>query len=1153
MLVRLLVPVVGPCHRVHNNICLFDNIATSTTSTTTPEPTTLPPSEVLYAQTSDYHWDQFHKNSTKKYGGWKAPEGLGQGPFGFGKSTAFKDGQCLEDSNWEKNGVDGDGNQLDFDPCMWNPENCTDGISFSVWEQMVYSSDVVTKEGGFEKRYVFSTGADFKRSNGQSWPGIAILHEGPDLVAVVSTGKRVWELRVTGQLMNNTWVEIGIRFKMPDLRDPKLASKGEAGLEKMGGLEMFINLEKVGQTILPESTERGSTMWIPQPRLTKGGVITGKKVKKLGCSPLPECEDTDTCCEYVGDTAPVMFMGCHQNAEMKELGKPPSYFAGNAQFDEIVIWKKRLAPHEVSFFLGGYSDEFADINADQFGAMLGNVDLGDASQAAAAQAVLQAMLMGPPTTIPPFPTRTRKPNQKTTLAAKEETTTLTTTTIALENIIESLRKKQLGTQAIMSSMLSVDAVSEGQDPEEVEGRFSLAIVASALLTGNVENKEKWDAVHKVPHEEGAPKTVRELENYMVAWVGSVNTSAENLNTDGTGVGHWKTEYFDSGENTMKYATKAEDMVLNVDKIPIQTMREDADGDGKPDDVRQYYPDYTGWEWDDAKALWDNLRDNFTVPTGMYQDQEGCNNKPLTILTALYNGLGAVAPHRRNPVKIRSKVFKIDSKVISVRVKANSDPVEGDITKVYKCEPDKKFMKWNPVKMTLWHKEARKAKRTLLWHKDDYWEGLEVRHCVWWNEKFGTNGAWDTVGCEMKMTSVEKSECWCSPLGSYAVLAELLEAPDPDNNAIWIIVIKWMGIIIGTITLSILIFVVFFSVVVGEMFHQIRMYSCLAYLIANIIMMMTDMGVCDGRHSNMAISMMLMYFYQAAMWWNMCEAHATFKGVTSGLINGRTKVYAPIAWGLPLICIGFLCFWYGELLGTHPFCFISWEKPVVRLFFIYNSLCFFLTFIFVGIVIFNIMRVQSHNKDTVAYLKDQVKGHIVTSILFAILWCYGLLGSQAYMRNPELELPNLMPLFQIINGWFGVILFLLLGVWSKRFMVGLHSQAAEKREKLQKMKEIKGGGTKYEDSVASDKVALGSPDDANSKPSTAAPSPASSRPASPATSRPVTAATSRPATAAASRPTTAAASRPVTVQTSQPPSTDIPVDQDNAEDTPDAPV
>lgn len=158
-----------------------------------------------------------------------------------------------------------------------------------------------------------------------------------------------------------------------------------------------------------------------------------------------------------------------------------------------------------------------------------------------------------------------------------------------------------------------------------------------------------------------------------------------------------------------------------------------------------------------------------------------------------------------------------------------------------------------------------------------------------------------------------------------------------------------------------------------------------------------------------------------------------------------------------------------------------------------------------------------------------------------------------MRNPELELPNLMPLFQIINGWFGVILFLLLGVWSKRFMVGLHSQAAEKREKLQKMKEIKGGGTKYEDSVASDKVALGSPDDANSKPSTAAPSPASSRPASPATSRPVTAATSRPTTAAASRPTTAAASRPVTVQTSQPPSTDIPVDQDNAEDTPDAPV
>merc|ERR1719384_2099580 len=97
-------------------------------------------------------------------------------------------------------------------------------------------------------------------------------------------------------------------------------------------------------------------------------------------------------------------------------------------------------------------------------------------------------------------------------------------------------------------------------------------------------------------------------------------------------------------------------------------------------------------------------------------------------------------------------------------------------------------------------------------------------------------------------------------------------------------------------------VVFLSVVVGEMFHQIRMDTCIAYMVANIFFLLGDTDLCQDRHNNMALSMALMFFYQAAFWWNMCEAHATFKGITSGLINGRTSVYLPIAWGGPLICV-----------------------------------------------------------------------------------------------------------------------------------------------------------------------------------------------------------------------------------------------------------
>ena len=75
-----------------------------------------------------------------------------------------------------------------------------------------------------------------------------------------------------------------MRWKTPDLKKPDLALT-EEGREKMGGLEMFVGgfpdittgdagVRKVGQTILPESTDRGSPRWTAQePLLVDGQVI----------------------------------------------------------------------------------------------------------------------------------------------------------------------------------------------------------------------------------------------------------------------------------------------------------------------------------------------------------------------------------------------------------------------------------------------------------------------------------------------------------------------------------------------------------------------------------------------------------------------------------------------------------------------------------------------------------------------------------------------------------------------------------------------------------------------------------------------------------------------------------------------------------------
>merc|ERR550525_1532528 len=52
---------------------------------------------------------------------------------------------------------------------------------------------------------------------------------------------------------------------------------------------------------------------------------------------------------------------------------------------------------------------------------------------------------------------------------------------------------------------------------------------------------------------------------------------------------------------------------------------------------------------------------------------------------------------------------------------------------------------------------------------------------------------------------------------------------------------------------------------------------------------------------------------------------------------------------------------------------------------------------------------------------------------------------------------MMPLFQIFNGWFGVILFLALGMWSKRFKIALNAQAEEKKRMMEEKKKKMGGG------------------------------------------------------------------------------------------------
>lgn len=109
-------------------------------------------------------------------------------------------------------------------------------------------------------------------------------------------------------------------------------------------------------------------------------------------------------------------------------------------------------------------------------------------------------------------------------------------------------KAQMGTQEALSSMLKSEC-SQSRTPEDAEKRFALAKVAAKILSGEEDNAERWRCVEQLnPDEEGAPRILRQIEDYMLSFVGCVNISADQSNSP----------YFNAKRGTLNFKTFGND-------------------------------------------------------------------------------------------------------------------------------------------------------------------------------------------------------------------------------------------------------------------------------------------------------------------------------------------------------------------------------------------------------------------------------------------------------------------------------------------------------------------------------------------------------------------------------------------------------------------
>jgi len=1015
---------------------------------------TLPPYPVDYQSTATYYWPNIVENLTQisdpLHAGldtWESEPA--SGPFGFDAALKLDGTQCVTDGKFKRS----------TDKCIENPIHCTKGLSFAVWEKVEHPMDIVNDPNNmdqFKKKYILSTGADYDEDVQKSVPGFAIYHHGMDLIAIVSTGEDVWELTVRGQLTNKTWQSIGIRWDWPNLDETVTLLP-----EERGGLELYVNLEKVGQSVLP----------VPRPGYNPGNGSAGSEVPGawdvMPPLTIPAKDSAGNIVAGKYDGAPIMTFGCHydQMEGGSMLPSPKFDHFHEASIDEVAIWTRRLdinkTHDETLYFLGGYVKELEDLSPEGFSELLKSVDMTDPDQAEAAGSMSAKLLSAPEKEdAPPVPTTTSNPEEiadgKAALESNPASQKLSWK--------ETEKNKQLLLLNLYKGLLNTDGVKDGALPKHIDSRFSNIPIAAKLLSCKKENDVRWKIVQEDEDQPGSSELVQQLEHYALSYMGSSNISFYD-----------DTQYFKANISEYVAHLKSEEMFMSVQKMNMQRLR----FRGPVFNVHAYKEPYK--DWNQARALWDNPRDEIRMPTDMWADNELCKSNPVTFLYAIYPCYSNYAPLRRNPVEITSRKFVLDSKVISVRMMVNNDTFDAESGEASHCVTDPQWMKYHPVQLRLYHKSKETARRKVLHHENEIKTSIDIRRCVIWNEEIGLNGAWDSKGCTTVMTEQDSTTCECDRFGTYALAAEKIEQPEAKDAFSWLIVSRYIGFVVSLISLTIFIAVICISKHLWEMFHLMRLNTGICYWFALFFHFISEAeAIQDDRHANAAISSLILFFYLCGSYFQFLEAFAEFRAITGGIIGGKTMAYIPIGWGSGFIGLGVTWFFYGHDVGTDPDVFIGWENETKMPFFYMNYVALWTGLALSAVVLFNASTPQTRKEDVVEDLQVQGQGLAITNFLFCMVWVFAY---PAYIKFPGKEMRDFYPVFTLFNAWMGLIIFIFLGLSSKRFRFVLAKWWALRKGKP---------GKKYDKGPDDDKnliIPIETPVES------LAPSPSSSRPVS----------------------------------------------------------
>ena len=117
----------------------------------------------------------------------------------------------------------------------------------------------------------------------------------------------------------------------------------------------------------------------------------------------------------------------------------------------------------------------------------------------------------------------------------------------------------------------------------------------------------------------------------------------------------------------------------------------------------------------------------------------------------------------------------------------------------------------------------------------------------WNSEIGLHGAWDTVDIETKAIDENSATCVTDKLGTYAIVAELVELPYDFEEPGWLMITRLVGYILSTVLLVIFVIIIFMSAYLWEQFHVLRLNLSISLIIGNIAVLLGELEFVQVFH------------------------------------------------------------------------------------------------------------------------------------------------------------------------------------------------------------------------------------------------------------------------------------------------------------------